>query len=72
MPPFDDVKYTANGALYFFRATLVSLIGSAKPTFNQITEDLFDHNGFSIPGVAKIFGPRAIFRNVDEGAGHTT
>ena len=23
-------------------------------------------------GVAKIFGPRAIFRNVDEGAGHTT
>ena len=23
-------------------------------------------------GVAKLFGPRAIFRNFDEGAGHTT
>ena len=23
-------------------------------------------------GVAKLFGPRAIFRNLDEGAGHTT
>ena len=24
------------------------------------------------PGVAKLFGLRAIFRNLDEGAGHTT